>query len=377
MDSQTNKYLCPLPFGAVQFDMNDKMGPCSLNNISTITTIEDYLTNTQVMQLKEDMKNGVRNPICNACYNLEDHNLGTNRQFWFHNITQDVYNLNKIVHVELRFSNICNFKCRTCIPNTSSAIANEEKKYLNWSQPILNFSGPDESFVLTEVKKIVRNLSTIGFSGGEPMLQWQHWDLLDYLIENKLNPKLVYFTNGSVLKFKNQHIFDKWKHFDNVTCKVSIDAVGESAEYWRHGDTLDHIISNIKEIKKEMPNVTVEYMLTVSWPNIFHIDRISDELLKFDEAPHISINPVFSDVFNLRVLPAEMKKIVEEYLLNFECTAELKRHLLGLISFMNGKDESNLLPIAIAKLKEIDIRRGESFIDAFPEFKEMVTEHGY
>jgi hypothetical protein len=339
-------------------------------------SIDDYLKDELLIKLKNDMNNGIRNPLCNPCYNIEDHYPGSNRLWWLSHTSNDIYESDNFSHLEIRFSNICNSKCRTCIPNTSSPIATEEKKYSNWTFPVLRYSGPDENFVLNESKKIASNLKTVTFSGGEPMLQWQHWDFLDYLIENNLNPKLLYYSNGTILTFKDQHIFDKWKHFGDVNFRVSIDAVNESAEYWRHGEKWDTIIKNVKKVKHFMPNVTLEYTFTVSWPNVFHIEKVIDALT-FNAKPQINFNLVYSDLFNLQVLPKNIKIRVEEYFSKINKNKVDQNILNGFISFMNSEDKSDLMTSAIARLKEVDLRREESFIDAFPEYKEMAIEYGY
>lgn len=373
-----NRYICPLAFGAVHYDMDNRMGPCSLNNIVDATTIEEYLKHPKLIQLKTDMKNGIRNPSCNACYNLEDHNLKTNRLFWLSKTNETVFDSDEISHLEIRFSNICNSKCRTCVPNTSSSIAAEEKKYGRWDFSVLRYSGPSENFVLDESKTIANNLKTVTFSGGEPLLQWQHWEFLDYLIENNLDPQLLYYSNASTFTFKNQHIFDKWKQFSEVVFRISIDAVEGVAEYWRPGAAWNTIIDNIKQLKEVMPNVKIQYTLTISWPNVFQIEKIIDALSSDGNYERkVNFNLVQSKWYNLQVLPKNMKLRVEEY---FNSISEYKIDPLllnNLVSYMNDNDNSNLMSGAIKRLKEIDVRRGESFIDMFPEYKEMAIEYGY
>ena len=136
------------------------------------------------------------------------------------------------------------------------------------------------------------------------------------------------------------------------------------------------IIKNIKQVKHFMPNVTLEYTFTVSWPNVFQIEKVVDALT-FNAQPQINFNLVYSDLFNLQVLPKNIKISVEEYLRKINKNKMNQNVLNGLISFMNSEDKSNLMTNAIARLKEVDLRRDESFITAFPEYKEMAIEYGY
>jgi hypothetical protein len=44
---------------------------------------------------------------------------------------------------------------------------------------------------------------------------------------------------------------------------------------------------------------------------------------------------------------------------------------------MNSADKTLLLPLAFKSLKEVDLRRNQSFIDVFPEYQELAKEYGY
>jgi sulfatase maturation enzyme AslB (radical SAM superfamily) len=378
-----NKYICPAVFGGVHYNCDNRMGPCCLNTITPSTTIEEYLKIPTLVQLKEDMLNGIRNPICNKCYNLEDVGVSSHREDWLRLTTPEVFENNKFFHLELRFSNLCNLRCRTCYATTSSRVATEEAQYFGSDKRILSFSGPDENFALAEAKKIAKDLQMITFSGGEPFMHWQHWEFLDYLIENKCNPSLLYYSNNTLLTFKDQHIFDKWKHFDSILYRASIDAVGEAAEYWRSGTEWKDVVNNITQIKEVMPKVTLEFTITVSWPMIYQIHKIYEQLLQFTDIPRESINfnTAFSRWFDLQVLPKEEKEKVSEYLLSLAndemYDVSTQKNLLALHSYINDKDQSETMPLAIKKLKEVDIVRNESFIDVFPEWKEMALKYGY
>ena len=75
-----------------------------------------------------------------------------------------------------------------------------------------------------------------------------------------------------------------------------------------------------------------------------------------------------------------MKEVVTNYLQELwkkDCPPELKSSMLGLITSMNSQDMSKTLYESMKKLKKVDEVRGESFIEVFPEFKEMALKYGY
>ena len=74
---------------------------------------------------------GTETAACSRCYDVERHNTHTlrihaNETYAHHQLTVDSTQLNgtvdkvNLVYLDVRFSNICNLKCRTCGPQLSS-----------------------------------------------------------------------------------------------------------------------------------------------------------------------------------------------------------------------------------------------------------------
>ena len=204
---------------------------------------------------------------------------------------------------------------------------------------------------------------------------------------NSVNPYLNFHHDesfcapGPGARESLEHIFDKWKHFDNILYRASIDAVGKHADYLRHGESWDVVIGNVKKIKQEMPHVTREYTVTVSWLNLFQLGKVIDEIKSFDPDASININQAWSPWFQIQMLPEDIKKIASIYLEALSrkdyYAQELKVSMLGLVSSMNSVDWSDKMPEAVKKLKKVDEVRGESFIETFPEYRNMVLKYGY
>ena len=125
---------------------------------------------------------------------------------------------------EVRFSNVCNFKCRICSPSSSSLIAAEEIKFGNTLRHpvVIEYMG---SSLLEQVKNISAGLKSIKFSGGEPLMMPQVWEFLDYLIKTNKSQDIDvwYDTNGSNLTFKTKSIIELWSKFRSVNVSVSLD----------------------------------------------------------------------------------------------------------------------------------------------------------
>jgi hypothetical protein len=161
--------------------------------------------------------------------------------------------------LEIFFNNTCNLGCVYCSPDLSSTIANENKKFGDFSE---------RGVELISVEKHYKNLVPhfwkwfeTGFStlkrlhilGGEPLYQPELDQLLEYIDSNP-NPtcELLIVTNLMISTERLQSFIDraktllankKIKRID-VTC--SIDCWGPEQEYVRWGLKLNHWEENFK-----------------------------------------------------------------------------------------------------------------------------------
>ena len=72
----------------------------------------------------------------------------------------------------------------------------------------------------------------IHFSGGEPMMQEEHYLFLKLLVDRgNTQTKIRYNTNLTVYTLKDYNAFEMLQHFDNVFIVGSIDAMGTEGEY--------------------------------------------------------------------------------------------------------------------------------------------------
>jgi len=144
-----------------------------------------------------------------------------------------------------------------CDETSSSEIAKEKQKYNLASNGIHNpdnifFEDTDDSVLkitddnIQGLKNIelLSELRKVCFTGGEPFLIKGYYDYLDFLIEHKFNEQveLELFTNTSVY---NKLFVDRLMKFPKVEFTMSIDGVGKTAEYIRHGTKWDTIEKNV------------------------------------------------------------------------------------------------------------------------------------
>jgi MoaA/NifB/PqqE/SkfB family radical SAM enzyme len=157
-------------------------------------------------------------------------------------LTFNNLNPDQLWFIDLKLGNICNLKCRICGSWSSSKWAKEEidyvpgidrKTHLAYKY-LKDGAWPRESEVFWDnLKTLLPNIKYFEFTGGEPFLIEQHFELLRYAVEQgySKNIEIHYNTNGTV--FPEQA--ELWNNFKHVEIAFSIDNVGARFEYERYG----------------------------------------------------------------------------------------------------------------------------------------------
>jgi radical SAM protein with 4Fe4S-binding SPASM domain len=172
----------------------------------------------------------------------------------------------------IKFSNVCNLKCRICGPKFSSAWVDE---LADKSDRITNL--PDN--FIDKISSAIKNTEFFHFTGGEPLLATQHLTFLNWLKVNKPNSILTYNTNLTHLTFNNVDFIKEWRHFKKIYINFSIDAWGKRAEYLRTGTKWIDIEKNINLLKME-PNIEIIYYISLYAQNIVHLPVLIENIRK-------------------------------------------------------------------------------------------------
>lgn len=296
-DSQS---FCILPFIHVHRSPNGDHGPCCIGLTGDLKPDAKLLelVNSDVMkQVRSDMLNNIKNPVCFKCHRHEEISGHSARQDYnkihgkflpdvLDKVESDgTLNDFKMRYYDIRFNNLCNFKCRTCGPGYSSQWSTEILKYDIYNQR--SFIGieldniiatSNTNHLLDDIIEQIPNLDTLYFAGGEPLIDENHYAILTELIrQGRTDVWLKYNTNVSNLNFKNYDIIDLWSNFAKpVYLSASIDHTFERAEYIRTGTNWDDIIDNLF-ILKNSSYVDIDLNTVVSNLNFVTIaDMIND-----------------------------------------------------------------------------------------------------
>jgi sulfatase maturation enzyme AslB (radical SAM superfamily) len=336
---------------------NGKIGPCCQIDASYLKPISELKNSNRFADL-----HGESAPTaCDKCTRAEFSNLPSYREF-FNKTSNDS---NGLQFIDIRNTNLCNLKCRYCGPHFSSQWAEELDRF-----PII------EKQQLTEFKKLLITdaVHWMYFTGGEPFISNDHWELLSELIDKNLasNISLMYNTNLTTIRYKDKNIIDIWKKFKTVSLNCSIDAIGMPLEYIRSGSNWKKIESNLLELHTHT-NVNLTLTPVLSILNIWFIDQ----LYAFAQTNKIPVLPIVltgPDYLAIDVIPDELTSLalnkIDSIGLKYNIDEMLLTHLKNLI---NNNINQCLFQHTVSHVLLLDNLRNEKLFDLLP-FKSVAID---
>lgn len=301
------------------------------------------------------------------------------------------------IYWDIRFSNACNLKCRTCDINNSSAWY-KDKECLIGKQVLLMEQKDgilDSSSLLKELEELLPDVKELYFAGGEPLLFKENIEILKALdAQRKYDEKIVYNTNGTLRRHMDSFI-EKWKNFKDVTVLFSMDGSHKRGEYLRTGVVWNELENNLRRLKEECPHLKIFINYTVSVFNILHLADFHKEMVEkgLIRADQLNLNILNEpEYYNIRILPYRIKEKVEK---------KIKEHIIWLkkqkpfdktdvdtmiqkkyyiskwyscIHYMKDKNWQDRIPKFIEWTEKLDKIRNESCIEVFPELRSLFTE---
>ena len=395
-----NNTFCMLPWIHMHIWPTGSTYPCCLaeNNFvignTNKSSFMELWNSDRMRELRRNMLDNKPTSGCSRCYEHEDNGAPSmrkdmNRGYAHHynrtELTHPDGSLDEIymAYMDIRFSNICNMKCRTCGPELSSLWVDDAVKmgrYSKESPRILKIKPTLESF-WSDVEPWIDTVECIYFAGGEPLIMDEHYKILEHLIDiGKTDIVITYNTNFSKLKYKQKDVIELWKNFKHVRVGASLDAMGPRAELMRAGTKWDEIMRNRERLLEEAPHVQFQISSTVSAYNAWHAaDFYSDWINRGWVTPdQVDINILlFPEWQRPEILPKAFRKEIQEKLKSYSAQYDVKNvdkngrsysALSALIECLN-KDKSDLIPEFLSQNDLMDQVRTEKMMDVFPELR--------
>ena len=399
--TKDSKHFCILPWIHMHVWPNGKTFPCCLTpydyDVGNVNDsgLKGVWNDKPMRDLRQRMLNDEPSASCERCYEHERNGydslrVNANRDYahWKNyalSSTLDDGSLTdmKLVYLDIRFSNLCNFSCRTCGPELSSSwyedslsLGNIADKYPKFQR--LKSTAED---LWTELEPNLQYVEGIYFAGGEPLMMEEHYKLLDYFIQNgKTDITINYNTNFSTLKYKDKDCIELWKQFKNVRIGASVDGMGERGEYIRQGFDWDRFEKNVIRLKAELPNLDFYISCTLSIFNALHMPDFHRYMVVkgYIKPADWDVNVLlFPEHYRFQILPEQYKQqFIESYermVTYLEAQPGTDRAVGGYKSAINYIKEQDLSTSKMEQFKKItsdlDILRKQDFATTFTEFK--------
>ena len=402
-----SKVFCMLPWTHFHAFPDGRSYPCCFGDywhpVGDLRnhTMEEIWNQEPYKKIRQNMIEDKECKECTKCYEREQHGAfsmrnDSNRNYGhlideINQTSKDGYHPEfKIRYWDVRFSNLCNFSCRSCGPIFSSNWYNDHIKLYNNKPDVLGremarveYTAGDEDGMLKQMLPHIPYLEQVYFAGGEPLIMKEHYFMLEKLIEHgKTDIRIQYNTNFSELRYKDKHVFEYWKHFKNVSVGASLDASNERAELMRKGTDWSQVLTNRKRMMEEVPHVDFYINATVSVMNVLHILDFHRQWVDLGliDPQDLNINICQGpEWYRVDILPEKFKNEVvipayEKHIEWLEPLDKLQRATSGyksLINMMKSGDASNLLSRFREEVKKLDSIRNENFWKVFPELNEL------
>lgn len=306
--------------------------------------------------VKSDMLAGRRPSACQACWNLEDRGIKSDRilknetfDFYYKKNLSDLLHeckegKNHINHYKIDTSNTCNATCVTCGSHASSAWGKLEKK---------NGLVPRRHWRMTQpaATKLIdyKTAMSVNFRGGEPLLSKTNFYILEQLIKAKNTDCFVSFqTNGSLIPNKEQEAL--LSRFKNLNFSFSIDGVGPVFEYLRYPLKWSQLETTLAWFRQR--NIDVSVMYTISNLNVLY----HQQTMSWFEQNHLNyqVNLVYDPAwFAPNALPESAKRHI-----NFD--------------FVDCAQDQANYELFLTKIAEQDRWKGIHMRDYLPELCELL-----
>jgi len=390
-----SKVFCMIPWTHIHGFPTGEAYPCCLGEMEhpignmRTNTLEEIWNGDAYKDMRQNMLNDNSCKECTRCYEQEEQGFfsmrnSSNKHFGHHieKVDQGIDPDFELVYWDIRFSNQCNMKCRSCGPMFSSLWYDDHVK-MHGKAPSHNrieWAGKNKNDIWEQMIPHIDCIEQVYFAGGEPLIMQEHYNILKELVKReKFDVKLIYNTNFSVTTWKDLDVLEMWKLFDSVSVGASLDAMGERAELMRSGTVWNQTMANRDRMLKVCPNVDFYISPTVSLMNIdhvvdFHKDWINRGFLKPQD---LNVNILQSpEWYRADCLPQTLKnnitKKIQEHIEWLSPQDHLQRATNGFkssLSFMNNTDNTHNLNRFNQVTSQLDSVRNEKFYDIFPELK--------
>jgi len=309
----------------------------------TKSSLQDCYTNEVSIQLRENLKNGIRDPNCSRCWTEED--AGRDSKRIRDNKRYKDVELTGLAILELNLGNTCNLACKTCGPLISTGWIKETfihreypgtQKEFNKQFKKFQRAYDDDADFWKQLEDNLPNVRELLFYGGEPFMIKRMWKVLQLCVDKGYAKDIeIHFNTNGTHWPKETSVFE---HFKHVHLSFSIDGVGKRFESMRYNAKWDLVCDNMRKASaiRDTVKVNLSWCITVSSLNVYYIDEIIKEVEGNWEELGFSyyLNLVhFPTYWNVQNIPDNVKHKIKAHLSKFN-KGMATDHYQAIINFM-------------------------------------------
>jgi len=418
-----SKHFCILPWIHFHAWPDDRVMPCCIAESATPVAeyepgmdIMDIMNSDEYKKMRQLMLADEPYAPCQRCYDLEkvgtwslrisQNTQQTNKERSVENVEENLQMLAdthedgtidefKMKYMDIRFSNLCNFKCRSCGPGCSNLWGEEKLKLVDdgvWinrkGRDTLLSVNSDGSF-MEGLRPYLADVQEVYFAGGEILVHPEHYECLDYWIENGMADKvrLNYTSNMSKITYQDKikgerNLFDLWKHFPHIEMWASIDAIGKAGDMIRKGFRWERVKKNMLAIREEAPQIKIGITPTISLWNVWHYSEMFDWMFEhgftdIKNPPRLNMLTA-PDWANISILPEKFRlDLMREFRLYYEKfprpedTEMNDTFKMIMMTLRNGEEDREKLEEFFKENDIMDKMRGEDLGETTPQLQEV------
>lgn len=392
--------FCVLPWVSIEASPIGTVRPCCLaeeelvdnagEKFNLATASFSTIQNSHSMRkLRQEFIDKKQPQTCRKCFREERAGRTSKRMHTLDRLKHMLANeadwtldAKPLMFLDLKLGNICNLKCRICGSWSSSTFATEElanlppeeKKSSHHYQMLRQGAWPRENpYFWAEIDQVVDQIRYIEFTGGEPFMIQEHFNMLQGLVDRGIagNIEIHYNTNGTQYPEDAETI---WSHFKLVEIAVSVDDVGSRFEYQRSNAVWEEVQTNIrrfKELKSRHANIQLQFCCTINVFNVYYLDELADFVYAqgFDYVYWNMMHEAY--YFSISTLPDAAKQAIATRLSAVEVNDHARSEFNRVIDFMNAgvSLDGFLLKMKIA---DLDRKRNQDLSIIEPEFASII-----
>ena len=391
--------FCVLPWISLETSPLGTIKPCCMaedeikddNGVkySLITgNLKEAQHSKHMRSLRQEFLDGKLPQTCKMCWKEEEIGRTSKRMNTISRLqhivkdTEWTADAKPLVFIDFKLGNICNLKCRICGSWSSSTFASEEVKFEGKEsfhyQALKNGAWPRRNQKFwTEIDKLMDQIRYLEFTGGEPFMIQEHFNLLQRIVDKGIahNIEIHYNTNGTQFP---EHAEKIWSYFKTVEIAFSIDDENERFEYQRTNALWSEVNENIvkfKELQARNGNVVLQVCSTVNVFNVMYLEGLANwiDSVGFD---FVYWNMLHQNIYHcVASLPDKAKAVAIDKLSKADVSQYHRSEFNKIIDFIEAGTslDGELLR---TKTSDVDWRRKQDLRTHHPELADAIDYKG-